>query len=163
MRIKDIPGYEGRYAATEDGRIWSHISSQYLAPADNGQGYFQVDIRDNNGKRHKARVNRLIALTFLGEAPEGMVVAHLDDNKQNNQISNLAYQTQAENLDTPSYKAKAKIKKFSKIRCVETGEIFESQAAAARFVGKNKYGIYNAISGKQKTCGGYHWERVEST
>lgn len=30
VKIKDIPGYEGLYAATEDGRIWSYRSNKFL-------------------------------------------------------------------------------------------------------------------------------------
>ena len=52
-----------------------------------------------------------------------------------------------------------KLKK--QVRCIETGQIFESQNAVAEFLGqKSASNISNCLSGKQKTCGGYHWERV---
>jgi hypothetical protein len=34
--FKDIPGYEGRYAITRDGRIWSHRYKSFIFPHDNG-------------------------------------------------------------------------------------------------------------------------------
>jgi len=43
--MKDIPGYEGRYAATEDGRVWSHISGKFLRPARaKRSGHFMVSL-----------------------------------------------------------------------------------------------------------------------
>jgi len=28
--MKDIKGYEGKYAITEDGKVWSYLSHKYL-------------------------------------------------------------------------------------------------------------------------------------
>lgn len=43
-------------------------------------------------------VHRLVVEAFTGEIPEGLVVNHLDGNKQNNHISNLEICTPAENM-----------------------------------------------------------------
>lgn len=43
------------------------------------------------------------------------------------------------------------------VRCVETGESFESIAEAARAKGVSKSGIIQAVSGR---CGGFHWEKL---
>ena len=48
-----------------------------------------------------------------------------------------------------------------KIRCVETGEIFDSIKAAAEHYGLNLPNISAVLSGKKKTCGGYRWEYVD--
>lgn len=47
------------------------------------------------------------------------------------------------------------------VRCVETGEIFESISAAAKAVGKN-YSTLSEARKLGKTCAGYHWEFVET-
>ena len=46
--------------------------------------------------------------------------------------------------------------------CVETGQIFESQADAARWIGKNAKSqtINRAVSGTRKTAYGYHWQNA---
>lgn len=44
------------------------------------------------------------------------------------------------------------------IRCVETGQTFESYTQAAKSVGVCASAISNCIKGISKTCGGYHWE-----
>ena len=61
------------------------------------------------------------------------------------------------------------------VRCVETGEVFDSMTAAGLSVGKNyaridtghgdvssHTNISGCISGAQKTAGGYHWELVHT-
>lgn len=56
-----------------------------------------------------------------------------------------------------SHKGKA----TKKVRCVETGVVFDSVTEAAMFVDKNISNIIACCKGKQKTCGGYHWEYVK--
>jgi len=45
--------------------------------------------------------------------------------------------------------------------CVETGQVFKSQADAARFVGGRSQTISKAISGTRQTAYGYHWKNQE--
>ena len=39
-------------------------------------------------------------------------------------------------------------------------ERYYSIGEAARIIGLHKTNIYDAVSGKQKTCGGYIWKKV---
>lgn len=49
-----------------------------------------------------------------------------------------------------------------RVRCVETGEIFDSTTMAATSKGiSSSSGISLALHGKYKTSGGYHWEYVD--
>ena len=45
-----------------------------------------------------------------------------------------------------------------KVRCVDTGEIFESVSAAARSIEVNRSAICLCCQGKRKTAGGKKWE-----
>lgn len=45
-----------------------------------------------------------------------------------------------------------------KVRCIETGEEFNSITEAER---KYYYGVRDVIKGRQLTAGGYHWERID--
>lgn len=50
-------------------------------------------------------------------------------------------------------------KKSPPVQCVETGEVFESGQLACEFIGQSEASsIYKCCEGKQRTCGGYHWE-----
>ena len=50
-----------------------------------------------------------------------------------------------------------------KVLCIETGEVFDSIADAARSkdIYQNKHNISLVCKGELKTCGGYHWEYYE--
>ena len=52
--------------------------------------------------------------------------------------------------------------KYIRVRCVETGEIFESMSDAGKAIGRCSNGIHLCIKGKCKTCGGYHWELADN-
>lgn len=45
-----------------------------------------------------------------------------------------------------------------KVRCIETGEVFESTRKAMEKTGINRREIYRAINNK---AGGFHWESVD--
>lgn len=162
--MKDIPGFEGKYAITRDGQVWSYWANGFIADSDNGQGYRFITLWKDN-KAHKRRIHRLVAEAFIpvpASYPTGVKldVGHKDDNPSNNHYTNLYWCSRAENLDTDHFREAQKNKIYSKVRCVETGEIYPSIKAAGEAIGKHKYGVNLCLLGKQQTCGGFHWERV---
>ena len=44
------------------------------------------------------------------------------------------------------------------VKCVETGEIFDSITRAAEHVGRKSNSMSQCLSGKRATCAGLHWE-----
>jgi hypothetical protein len=51
----------------------------------------------NKFVRKQVRLHTIIAELFIGPCPEGFIIRHLDDDKENNQVSNLAYGTDYDN------------------------------------------------------------------
>lgn len=47
-----------------------------------------------------------------------------------------------------------------KVRCVETGEVFNSAIEASLAKCGTRYSVKSYFSGKQKLAGGYNWERL---
>ena len=45
-----------------------------------------------------------------------------------------------------------------RVVCLETGEVFDNAAAAARAVGTSPQNIAACLGGKRRTAGGFHWE-----
>lgn len=155
--MKDIQGYEGLYAITSCGKVWSYRSQKFLKLSYDGHGYLHATLC-NNGVSKQYRVNRLVAEAYIPNPENKPIVNHKDEVRDHNWVGNLEWATAKENSNYSSPVGKSKT--FSKIRCVETGIIYKSCADAAREIGIHRYGINNVLHGKQKTAGGYHWERV---
>lgn len=78
---------------SEDGKVVRDVERDYVYKQDcNSDGYLTVRVR-----HVRTTVHRLVALAFLGERPEGMVIDHIDRDKTNNHISNLRYCSLSEN------------------------------------------------------------------
>ncbi len=158
--LKDIPGYEGKYAVTADGEVWSYTDQIFMSPWVHNCGYLIVSLQENKdfGKQKNYRVHRLVAMTYIPN-PEGKEeVDHINKNKMDNRVENLRWVTSAENKANAEFKGSKKVR--TKVRCVETGEVFKSMVQAAEFAGCHRYNINLCLLGKQLTAGGYHWERV---
>lgn len=145
---KDIPHYEGEYQASNLGRIKSldravkknngmiqNRKGKILSQYKDTKGYYTLRL---NGKMYK--VHRLIYLTFVGDIPDGMQVNHIDENKDNNSVSNLNLMCckQNRNWGTAIERGVEKHQKLlrKKIECFnyKTGELlytFESITKAA--------------------------------
>ena len=160
--MRDVVGFEGLYAVTSCGKIWSYKRNRWITGWYNGGGYRLVKLRKNK-KNYTKRVHVLVAEAYLERPtdPAYTDVGHLDDCRNHNWVGNLKWMTRKENLDTDHFRDLARIKRFTQIKCVETGIIYKSQYAAARDVGIKPQGIGHVLLGRQKTAGGFHWERVE--
>jgi len=60
-------------------------------------GYYHIDIHED-GKAKKIAVHRLLALHFIPNPDNKRTVNHIDGNKLNNDLSNLEWATDAENV-----------------------------------------------------------------
>jgi hypothetical protein len=91
-----IPGYEGRWEASTEGRIRSlprpRTKGGILKQRVNKRGYLSVTLG-----RETHEVHRLIASAFLGPKPPDCEVRHVDRDRLNTRASNLAYGTRSQN------------------------------------------------------------------
>ncbi len=93
---RDIPGLGGFYEVSNIGEARSKRSGRLLSQSEAPGGYKQIK-GSVNGVPFTRRTNRMVALAFIGP-PTGEVVRHLDGNPRNNNVENLAYGTQSENI-----------------------------------------------------------------
>ena len=106
--IKDIPGFEGVYAVTPDGRVWSYPKKHWrrgrgiwLKQYDK-RGYLNVALCRWHPRKQKAikryyRVHRLVAMAYIRTNNFKRQVNHKDGNKQNNHYNNLEWNTPIDN------------------------------------------------------------------
>ena len=88
--MKDIIGYEGLYAVTSCGKVWSYHSKKFLKPGKNMCGYLQVSL-SKNGKVKKFLIHDLVVETYIGKPNDLSLIYHKDGNKEHNYINNLAW------------------------------------------------------------------------
>ena len=100
----NVLGLEDRYEVFEDGTVWSKqrkANNQYserkqLKPSKGKHGYLEVRLYDGS-KYHIWLVHRLVATHFIENTYNKRTVNHIDGNKENNNVSNLEWNTDSEN------------------------------------------------------------------
>ena len=157
--MKDIPTWEGKYACTTDGRIWSYKSNKFLKPSVNKRGYAHVTLVADK-KRYDYRVHRLVAMTYLDNPSNKEQVNHIDGDKLNNYLSNLEWVTAEENIEH------AKKHNLFKITCT-TPPIRTKEGPQVAYVFTNIYNDQQFIIfgfrklRKQFKISGYTYELIQ--
>jgi len=106
VEYRDVAGVDG-YCIGSDGSLWSawkrgggvgghSIGDEWrqLKP-ETVRGYLRYTLA--GGRRRFAHV--LVLTTFVGPCPPGMECRHLDGNRENPALSNLAWGTKKENAE----------------------------------------------------------------
>ncbi|WP_427183567.1 HNH endonuclease [Bordetella bronchialis] len=111
VAVRPIPGYEGLYSVTEEGRVWSEVRSvphkysrmilvggKWLTPARRRDGYLYVPLLRNAVQKF-APVHRLVALAWLPPAAEDAKwINHKNGTKTDNRAINLEWCTPSQNI-----------------------------------------------------------------
>lgn len=148
---KNIKGFE-HYQVSRNGRIKSLRLGRMLKPSINHGGYLYVRL---NGSRHK-KVHRIVAEAFIPNPYLKPTVNHRDGNKQNNSVENLEWATYSENL-FHAHKTGLNPGKRKKVKCFETGEVYQSTLEAQRKTGINNGSISRCARGLINMAGGFSW------
>jgi hypothetical protein len=93
---KLIPG-ASNYIATIDGKIYSFRNKAFMAQKLAKDGYYSLAIVLDSGKRNKYLVHRLVAMTFIPNPDNLPSVDHIDNDKTNNNMTNLRWSTPSDN------------------------------------------------------------------
>ena len=154
--MRDIPGFEGLYAVTSCGKVWSYRSKIFLKSRLNRHGYEYVILK-NKGDQKTLTIHRLVAEAYIPNPDNKPQVNHKDEIKYHNWIDNLEWMTAIENMNYGSRTQKTR----KKVYCVELNKTFDGIRVAAKELGLHHNHISYACNGKQKTAGGYHWRYAD--
>lgn len=154
--MKDIKGYEGQYAVTSCGRVWSYKSQRFLSPGKIKKGYLNVSLC-KDGKAKSYLIHRLVAEAYLPNPNNLPEVNHKDENPAHNWLNNLEWCDSQYNNNYGSHNTK----RYRPVYCVELNKSFNSIKEAATELGLNHSHISSCCTGKRKTHGGYHWQYIE--
>ena len=141
---KDVVGYEGLYKVSDRGNVHSverkdsrgrRIGGRILKSSDRPDGYLEVKLY-KNGERKGKLIHRLVLEAFVENPNNLLEVNHLDENKANNELSNLEWCTREYNNNHGRRNEKVSQKLSLKVRAVniKTGEVlrFDSTREAGR-------------------------------
>ncbi len=149
----DINEFEGLYEISTFGNVRNKISGHLLKGMETEKGYLTVVLQFKS-KRKRVKIHRLVAEAFIPNPLNLPQVNHIDEDKKKNLLNNLEWCTNQYN--TTYGDAKNRISK--KVKCIETGEIFQSIRKAIKETGI--HGIQKCCSGSLMTAGGFHWKVV---
>lgn len=173
---KDIIGYEGLYQISNLGRVKSLGNSKsrkekilkLTKKRVKKSTYYTVNLH-KNGVVENFRVNRLVAQAFIPNPYNLSDVNHIDEDTLNNVVSNLEWLSHKDNCNYGTRNTRMSEsntnnpKRSKQIVCIETGIIYPSIHEASRKLNINYGNLCRALKHKEKTCGGYHWNYIEST
>lgn len=101
-----VPGFEGRYEVSNDGQVkvlggpgrGRFNEDRILKVGHDGPGYRQVLLYPGEGRKYtRKRVHILVLEAFVGPRPDGAFGRHIDDDRENNHLSNLRWGDRSDN------------------------------------------------------------------
>lgn len=163
---KNIKGYQGLYQVSNFGRVKSlnynkTNKEKILIGGKVSRGYKRV-LLSKNGKTKNFLIHRLVYTAFVGNVQDGFQIDHRDNNPENNRLDNLQLLTVSENIkkiyiDNPNLR----YVNATKIKCIETNQIFSSQSEASRRLNLSCGNINSVLRGKRKKTKGYTFVYVD--
>lgn len=153
--MKDIKNYEGLYAVTDDGRVWSYRRKIYLKPGVDRYGYFIVSLR-KNGVNKTRLVHQLVAKAFIPNPENKPQVNHINEIKTDNRVENLQWVTAKENVNHGTRNQRASDAASKPVYCVELDTVYKSTAEAAKALRVSESSVGFCCTGRQNNVIGYH-------
>lgn len=154
---KDVEDYEGYYTVSNLGNVYSIKTRRVLKYSLNTQGYPTISL-SKEGVKKSFTIHNIVANTFLLKEVNSLQVNHKDENKLNNEVTNLEFITPKENANygsrnlrviqnrTGKYKPKKVLKLDLNMQALQN---FESIADAARELGVKNSAIRRVCEGER--------------
>lgn len=159
---KDIPGYEGMYQASSMGRIRNVKTKKIRKIGYNSHTDMCVVMLIKNSHYRCEKVHRLIGLTFIPNPNNYQCINHKDEDRSNNQVSNLEWCTHKYNNNYGSRNIRVSEKHSRPVKQLTTDGIliryWVSGIEVERRLGFARQNVWKCCKNESKTAYGYKWE-----
>lgn len=150
---KDVEGYNGKYQVSNLGRVRKvEILKQFI----HNRGY----IYSNLDCKHKY-IHRLVAEAFLENSNNLPTVNHIDENKENNTLSNLEWCSYKDNnIHGTAITRRVSSRSKAVLQYDLEGNLIKEWKSAKeveRILGYSNVGISQCCRGLLKKSKGYIW------
>ena len=156
-----IDGFE-KYEVSNLGKVRNIKSGRLLKPYLNPNGYLGLCLYENN-KRKYLLLHRIIATAFIDNPGKKPQVNHIDENKLNNDLSNLEWCTERENAIHGTRTKRVAEKLSQKVIQLDLNDnilnVFKSMRQAERETGIVATSISACCNGKRKSAGRFKWRK----
>ena len=156
-----IDGFDN-YEVSNLGKVRNMKSGRVLKPKPHKDGYLRHGLYKNN-KQKTLLLHRIVATAFIDNPEAKPQVNHIDENKTNNDLSNLEWCTAKENSIYGTRTKRIAEKHFKKVIQLDLNDNvlneFESIKQAGQETGVSRCSISSCCNGKIKSAGGYKWRR----
>ncbi len=149
------------YEISDKGGVRNAKTGRVLKPITNNRGYQQVCLRDG-GKQYTRKIARLVADTYVDGGRPELDVTYLDGDKKNLDSENLKWCTRKEAINRTHQPGEKPRHKMRRVRCVETGEEYDSIDECSDDMGVDRHIISRLVNRRsyESKCG-YHFEPVD--
>jgi len=144
--VDDFPNY----LVSNYGQVYNQKREGLVKPRFSPKGYAKV-ILSNEGYRQEFYIHQLVAQAFFGYFYEGLRIAHVNGDLQDNILSNLQVRRAEQEGDRDLWRQPW----GRRILIVETGEIYRTARDCARHIGGDFGAIYACLRGERNRHMGY--------
>ena len=156
-----IEGFE-KYEVSNLGKVRNIKSGRMLKPHLNHNGYLKHHLYRHD-KQKELFLHRILAIAFIDNPGKKPQVNHIDENKLNNDLSNLEWCTGRENLVHGTRTKRVAEKLSKKVIQLDLNDnilnVFKSMRQAERETGIDATSISACCNGKRKSAGRFKWRR----
>lgn len=170
---RSVPGYEGLYEVSDQGRVPSlnrldyrghRLLGKVLRPGNRHNGYLAVRLF-REGKGNSYQVHRLVAFAFLSRLSEDLEVNHRNGDKADNRVTNLEWVTGPENMrHADEILKRSGGRKPKPVVGISVDGTVTIRFASASEAGRHGF-MLSAISlcchEQWRTCKGYRWHYAD--
>lgn len=173
---KSVKGFEGQYEVSNTGLVKSlkGKNERIIKPRrkktthKDGSitfGYEEL-VLSNGGVKKSKLVHRLVAEAFLENPENKPEINHIDEDKGNNNLDNLEWNTHKENMNHGTRNIRSANKQSMAVvgidECGNIREIHSSMQSAERISGYGHSSISDCTNGKMNTYKGLEWFKIDN-